>query len=319
MYKLSRFAGVFGCVAALGLSACAGSSGVAPATGSMVQPQARGMLTFGPGWIQKDGVLYHVPHYMATRSAARGQVSPAIVLSYGGGVVQVTPTVFLVTWGYSHYGDRQNVKALLQSYFGSMGGSGHNNTYTQYYQIVNGQTTYIANPSNQYGGTWDDETNAVPRHPTDSQIAAEALRAVAHFGYNANASYVVATPHGRSTSGFGTQWCAYHSATTTGGKLVSYTDLPYMPDAGGNCGSGIISPPSDESSADEGVTIVGGHEQGESVTDPNPPSGWYNYSYGEIGDICAWQNIQNDPFGSKSYTMQPMFSNATQSCVHSYP
>ncbi len=38
----------------------------------------------------------------------------------------------------------------------------------------------------------------------------------------------------------------------------------------------------------------------------------------EIGDICAWQNIQNDPFGSKSYTMQPMFSNATQSCVHSY-
>ena len=319
MYKLSRFAGVFGCVAALGLSACAGSSGVAPATGSMVQPQARGMLTFGPGWIQKDGVLYHVPHYMATRSAARGQVSPAIVLSYGGGVVQVTPTVFLVTWGYSHYGDRQNVKALLQSYFGSMGGSGHNNTYTQYYQIVNGQTTYITNPSNQYGGTWDDETNAVPRRPTDSQIAAEALRAVAHFGYNANASYVVATPHGRSTSGFGTQWCAYHSATTTGGKLVSYTDLPYMPDAGGNCGSGIISPPSDESSADEGVTIVGGHEQGESVTDPNPPSGWYNYSYGEIGDICAWQNIQNDPFGTKSYTMQPMFSNATQSCVHSYP
>ena len=108
MYKLSRFAGVFGCVAALGLSACAGSSGVAPATGSMVQPQARGMLTFGPGWIQKDGVLYHAPHYMATRSAARGQVSPAIVLSYGGGVVQVTPTVFLITWGYSHYGDRQN-------------------------------------------------------------------------------------------------------------------------------------------------------------------------------------------------------------------
>jgi hypothetical protein len=91
-----------------------------------------------------------------------------------------------------------------------------------------------------------------------------------------------------------------------------------MPDAGASCGSNIIPAPGDESGVDEGVTIVEGHEYGESVTDVNPPSGWYNNSYGEIGDICAWVNIQNDPFGSNSYTMQPMFSNATQSCVHSY-
>jgi serine protease len=92
-----------------------------------------------------------------------------------------------------------------------------------------------------------------------------------------------------------------------------------MPDAGGNCGASIISPPSDETGADEGVTIVEGHEYAESVTDPNPPSGWYNNQYGEIGDICAWTNIQNDPYGKKSYTAQPEFSNASQSCVHSYP
>ncbi len=55
-----------------------------------------------------------------------------------------------------------------------------------------------------------------------------------------------------------------------------------------NCGANFISPPKDESGADEGVTIVEGHEYAESVTDPNPPSGWYNNSYGEIGDICAW-------------------------------
>jgi serine protease len=255
---------------------------------------------------------------MATVRQAARRVQPDILLVYYGGPVQLAPTVCLTTWGYTRYGDKNHVSSLLQNYIGHMGGSGHNNIETQYYQISGGQTQYITNPSNQNCGTWDDETNAVPRHPTDSQIAAEALRAVSHFGYNANASYVVATPHGRSTSGFGTQWCAYHSATTTGGKLVAYTDLPYMPDAGGNCGANIISPPSDETGVDEGVTIVEAHELGETVTDPNPPSGWYNYSQGEIGDICAWQNIQNDPFGSFSYTMQPMFSNATQSCVHSY-
>jgi len=317
MYKHSRFAGIAGVVAALAVAGCAANGGVTPSAGSATQQQARGGLSFDAGWVQKDGILYHVPHYMATMEQA-SKIKPAILLSYGGGPVQVTPTVFIIFWGYTKYGDSHGVKPLLESYIGNMGGSGHNNIYTQYYEKSGGSTIFITNPSNQYGGAWEDDTDSVPKHPTDSQIAAEALRGVTHFGYNANASYVVATPHGRSTNGFKTQWCAYHSATSSGGKLVSYTNLPYMPDAGANCGSSIISPPSDETGADEGVTIVEGHEQGESVTDPNPPTGWYNNQYGEIGDICAWQNIANDPFGSFSYTMQPMFSNATQSCVHSY-
>jgi len=320
MNKLSRFAGALACVAALAIAGCAGNGGVTPSAGSVTPPQARGGLFFDAGWVQKDGIVYHVPHYMATLQAAKaaGRFKRDIVLSYGGGPVLVTPTVYLIFWGYTKYGDKYGVKSLLENYIGHMGGSSHNNIYTQYYEISNGNTVYITNPSSQYSGAWEDDTDSVPLHPTDSQVAAEALRGVTHFGYNANASYVVATPHGRSTSGFKTQWCAYHSATTSSGRLVSYTNLPYMPDAGANCGSNIITPPSDESGTDEGATIVEGHEQGESVTDPNPPSGWYNGSYGEIGDICAWQNIQNDPFGSYSFTMQPMFSNATQSCVHSY-
>jgi serine protease len=307
MRKHLRFPAALGILSAFAMAGCASNGNVTPSAPS-----------FDSAWIQKDGILYHAPHYMVTRKHARPQVQRAILLSYGGGPVQVTPTVFLIFWGYTKYGDSHSVKPLLESYIGNLGGSSHNNIYTQYYEVSGGKTIYITNPSNQYSGAWEDDSDAVPRHPTDSQIAAEALRGVKHFGYNASASYVVATPHGRSTSGFGTQWCAYHSATTSSGRLVSYTDLPYMPDAGASCGSNIISPPSDETGADEGVTIVEGHEQGESVTDPDPPSGWYNNQYGEIGDICAWQNIQNDPFGSFSYTMQPMFSNATQSCVQSY-
>jgi serine protease len=292
------------------MAACSGNGGVTPSAGG---------LGFDSRWIQKDGIVYHVPHYMATRSAIHGQVRPMGLLTYGGGPVLVTPTVFVVYWNYTRYGDSHGVKPLLQSYFGNMGGSGHNNIYVQYYEISNGNKIFITNPSNQLAGSWEDDTNPIPRHPTDAQVAAEAVRAVQHFGYNSNASYVVATAHGRSTSGFNSQWCAYHSATTYNGNLVSYTNLPYIPDAGANCGANIIGAPSDESGADEGVTIVGGHEYGESVTDPNPNTGWDNGTYGEIGDICAWTNIQNDPFGSFSYTSQPMYSNASSSCVHSYP
>ncbi|MBV9027356.1 MAG: hypothetical protein JO311_01955 [Candidatus Eremiobacteraeota bacterium] len=313
MFSHSRLAGILGCALVLALAGCAANGGVAPTVGSTTQAQSHG-VPFGTGWVQKDGIVYHVPHYMVTRSNAV-HISPALYLTYGGGPVQVTPTVYLVFWHYN-LGDSKGVQALLKSYIGNMGGSHHNSNYDQYYEVSGSSTIYITNPSNQYGGYWDDNTNSIPSHPTDAQVAAEALRAVSHFGYNANASYVIATPHGHSTSGFGSQWCAYHSATYSSGRLVSYTDLPYMPDAGANCGSNIISPPSDESGVDEGVTIVGGHEQGESVTDPNPPSGWYNSSYGEIGDICAWTNIQNDAFNSKSYTMQPMWSNSAQACVH---
>ena len=82
--------------------------------------------------------------------------------------------------------------------------------------------------------------------------------------------------------------------------------------------SNIIKPPSDENGMDEGMTIMAGHEYGETITDPYPFSGWSG-SNGEIADACQWQNIANDQFGTKSYAMQPMVSDATESCVQVYP
>jgi hypothetical protein len=316
MDKLSRLVGVVACASALAAAGCASSSGVTPTTGApmTVQQQA---ATSG-GWVHDGGVTYSVPHYMATRNASRPAVKPDALLIYGNGVVLTAPKMYLIFWGYKAAGDANKVKPLLHKYAKSIGGSGHNNIYTQYYQIVSGTKTFITNPTNQNGGTWADNTTPVPTHPTDAQVAAEAQLGVKHFGYDPNGSYVVATPHGHSSSGFGTQWCAYHGATSYSGKLVSYTNLPYMPDAGQSCGANFTTPPSDETGTDEGVTIVEGHEYGESVTDPNPPSGLYNNSFGEIGDVCAWQNILNDPFATFSWTSQPMFSNATASCVHSF-
>jgi hypothetical protein len=66
------------------------------------------------------------------------------------------------------------------------------------------------------------------------------------------------------------------------------------------------------------VTIVEGTEYGESITDPNPGSGWYSSEYGEIGNLCS--GLHNDRFGNKCYTMKAMYSNATSggSCVQTY-
>jgi hypothetical protein len=305
MYRHSRLVGILGCAATLAIVGCAANSSMAPTTGSTTAAQVGAT---------------RVAHYMGTRYAAHTVVPnySGVLFTYFNGPVLVTPKVYFIFWGYKKYGDPDSVAKLLEAYAKVEGGSAHNNDYTQYYDVVGSKKTFITNPKGQFGGAWFDNKNPVPENPTDAQVAQESLNGVTQFGYDVNASYVVATPHGHSSQGFGTQFCAYHSSVQQGANLVSYTNLPYMPDAGVACGANYMAAPKDESAVDEGVTIVEGHEYGESITDPNPGLGWYDFEYGEIGDICAWIDIANEKFGKKSYTMQPMYSNASESCVQTY-
>lgn len=257
-------------------------------------------------------------HYAPSRWAPHAPVLPAaLFVWYNDGPVLVSPKIYLIFWGFKRYGDPDKVQPLLENYTKNVGGSAHDNIYTQYYEISSGSKVYITNPHEQLGGVWSDDS-AVPKSPTDSQIAAEAIASVAHFKYDPQGLYVVATPHAHSSVGFGPQWCSYHSFTAyNASENLAYANLPYTPDAGKTCGEGIIKPPADESATDEGVTIVAGHEYGEAITDPQPYTGWRGTD-GEIGDDCAWHGMANDPFGKQSYTSQPMLSNATHSCVQKY-
>lgn len=255
------------------------------------------------------------PQYAPTRSAVGAATTD--LFSYGGGPVLLEPKAYLILWGYKRYGDPDGVAKVLRAYVSAVGGSAHDGIYTQYYEIVDGKKKYIENPKNQDGGVWDDEKHAVPSEPTDKQVAQEALRGVAKFGYDPNGSYIVATPHDHSTSGFGVQWCAYHNVTYHGSSYVSYTNLPYIPDAGANCGADFLAPPKDESRTDEGVTIIEGAMYGDSVTDPVVGTGWSNAYDKEISDPCVWLNVENDRFGKKSYATQPMYSIVNMACVQS--
>lgn len=298
MDKLPKLFIALSPVVAMAISGCATANVTAPTTGSVTAASV---------------VNGSAQRYVPTRSAAQ-LVTPLTELEYGGGPVLVRPKLYLDFWGYKTYGDPDRVAPLLTKYVGAMGGSGHNNIYTQYYEERNDKKTDIANPRMQLGSVWYDETNKVPKSPTDAQIAAEALAAHNHFGATFEDLFVVATPQGRSTAGFGTEWCAYHDAHKFNGH-VYYVNLPYMPDAGSNCGANFISPPQDESGTDEGVTIIGGYMEGDSVIDPDPNTGWWD---GGNGDDCAWVDVENDQFGKNSYTMQPMWSNAAGGCVQTY-
>lgn len=236
-------------------------------------------------------------------------------LIWGGGPVEHTPKVYLVFWGWSSSNDTTDdpdgMASYLTNFFTAMGGSSWINIDTQYYD----GSAHIGNPSGQLGGVWYDSSKP-PTNYTDSNIASEAVAAVSHFGYDADANYFVVTPHNYKTSGFGTQWCAYHSATTSGGNSVSYTDFPYVPDAGSGCGMGFVNSPGTL----DGASIVGGHEEAETQTDPNASSGWLDSSGSEIGDKCAWSSATaNVKFpNGQTFPVQPLWSNAVSGCAMSY-
>jgi serine protease len=253
------------------------------------------------------------------------------LLAYQGGAVQTAPKVFLVFWGSQwNSNDPSGESSLLQSFFNGVGGSSWANTDSQYCQGVTvgmtqcgSQGTHAGNQRGALGGVWVDSSSAAPSHPTQSQLAAEAVSAAGHFGYSANFQYVVATATGNNSSGFGTSYCAYHSSVSSSFGTVAWTNLPYITDAGASCGANFNG-----LGANAGVTIVAGHEFAESVTDPFPSSGWVDGSGSEIGDKCAWitsgQGASADiTLSTGTFAVQSLWSNAfnggTGGCVVSYP
>jgi serine protease len=260
-------------------------------------------------------------------------------VTYHGGIggvgVETAPKIYLVLWGSQWNNNDPSGEALtLQNFYNGVGGTPWNNAVTQYCQGVTSGTvtcgssgTHAANPTGILAGVWSDHNSAAPSHPRQSQLAAEAVKAAQHFGNttsasNTSAQYVIATAIHNSASGFGSQYCAYHSATKSSLGDVAYTNLPYITDAGASCGANFngLGP-------NAGITIVGGHELAETETDPFPNGGWLDSSNSEIGDKCAWissgQGASSDvTLTTGTFAVQSLWSNAFNSgaggCVLSY-
>jgi hypothetical protein len=279
----------------------------------------------------------------ANPHARPGQVQAASTVNelyYHGGAggigVETAPKIYLVLWGSQwNNNDPSGEANILQSFYQGVGSSSWLNSVTQYCQGVasgtfycNGAGTAAGNPKGILAGVWYDNASSAPSKPRQSQIAVEAVRAAQHFGNttaasNASVQYVIATSTGHSSNGFKTQYCAYHSSTSSTVGNVAYTNLPYITDAGASCGANFngLGP-------DAGITIVSGHEMAETITDQFPNGGWLDSSGAENGDKCAWiaagQGASADiVLSTGTFAVQSLWSNAFNSgsggCVLSYP
>jgi len=279
----------------------------------------------------------------ANPNARPGSVQAASTsndLFYHGGTggigVETAPKIYLVLWGSQwNNNDPSGEAAILENFYRGVGGSSWLNSVTQYCQGVatgtftcGGSGTHAGNQSNIFVAVWADNASSAPSRPTQSQIAAEAVRAAQHFGNttaasNATVQYVIATATHNNSRGFGRQYCAYHSSTSSSVGNVAYTNLPYITDAGASCGANFngLGP-------NAGVTIVGGHEMAENITDQFPSTGWLDSAGAENGDKCAWissgQGASADTSLSTGvFPVQSLWSNAfnggSGGCVLTYP
>jgi len=214
----------------------------------------------------------------------------------------------------------------VNAFLGNVGGSPWLNTVTQYCANVPAGTTdcalvagatRITNPAaaTLWGGAWTD-TTVVPATPAESDVAAAAARGAAHFGYDANAIYVVLTPSGKSAAGFG-GYCASHGQIATSKGAIAYANIPYQPDAAALCGMNVVNATNTAFGTGyfDGFSLNVGHELAEAITDPAPGSGWLDAGNKEIADKCAWIRsgqgaMANVTLGGKSFAVQSLWSNA---------
>jgi len=301
-------------------------------------------LSSSVGTASANAAVLRPIHMMKVKKACHRNCGGGSDLTYHGGTngvgVETGPDrIYLVYWGSQwNNNDPSGEAAIQQNFFNGVGGSSWNNTVTQYCEGVpsgtvycNGSGTAATNPKGVLAGVWYDNASAAPSKPTQSQLANEAIRAAAHFGNttassNTTSQYFINTATGNNASGFGTQYCAWHSSTSSSYGNIAYTNMPYITDAGTSCGANFVN--SGSAGLTDGITIVGGHEFAETETDIFPSTGWLDSSGSEIGDKCAWissgQGAAADiTLSTGTFAVQSLWSNAFNSgaggCVLSYP
>jgi len=259
-------------------------------------------------------------------------LEPNCDVTYNNGPVQHSPKVYVVFWGptwQTNAGEEASANYLLSFYQGLGTNSDNWSRITSQYGDGTGAPAFTGSV---FVASYVD-TSAPPAEVTEDDVAAEGEAAASHFGITdlADDQVVVASQSGTCFSdGFAgsscqpvaAKYCAWHAATADGSTGLSFTNLPYQLDAGGQCGEDFIN----AGGTWDGFSMVGGHEYAESVTDPQPETGWIDtadtLSGGEVADKCAWAGAGwggGDPDGditlpTGAFAVQSLWSNATGSC-----
>jgi serine protease len=326
-------------VAALGSS---GAPAAAPRSAPASRASTRKLLTYGGG-LTAGGLV--------AAGVTTGQ--PKVYLVFMGSQWGTESTNGAGQQVFS--GDPDALAPALQTLYAGIGTGGEtwSGVLTQYCDgapvgatsCTEGDTQIPYPSGGVLSGIWYDPSSSATSEetagPSGHDLATEAELAAAHFGdtdqaSNRDTQYVIVSPTGADPDGWSSPtngYCAYHDdshdPSITGGgpvtgPIVAFTNLPYVPDAGADCGAGTVNSPG----VLDGATEAASHEYAETMTDQfpeaDPPGGWSNAAGEEDGDLCAYVSsgpgaMFNLVLATGTVAVQGTWSNRADACSDGEP
>ncbi|MGZ4980558.1 MAG: hypothetical protein ACXV8U_21660 [Methylobacter sp.] len=212
-----------------------------------------------------------------------GATTTGYGISYHGGPVIGGNTHVYYIW-YGNWAGN-TATSILDTLASSIGGSPYYNINTAY--SVGGTT--ISNAVSLSGQINDNYSQGTTL--SDYRVAKVVSNAITSgkLPKDGNGVYFVLTSKDvKESSGFCTQYCGWHSASSMGGTIIKYSFVGNPEQCPNACSiqGATNSTPNNNLGADAMASIIA-HELEEAVTDPNL-NAWYDSKGAENADKCAW-------------------------------
>ncbi len=232
----------------------------------------------GKGWGELD------PSGLTEKNAAKfaGSTSNNGIFYHGGPLMLGTPKVYYI-W-YGDWSKDSTATTLLPFFAGGLSGSAYfqiNSTYSDASNIsVSGLTAFAGQASDNYSqGT--ALSDAAVQAVVQNAITAGSLPP------DPNAVYFVLTSADvNETSGFCTQYCAWHNHATINGTNIKFGFVGNPARCPTACSGQQGATPNGDLATDGMANLIA-HEFSESVTDPDLDA-WFDRRGYENADKCAW-------------------------------
>jgi hypothetical protein len=240
-----------------------------------------------------------------------------------GGPVMTGPVGLHVIW-YGDWASAPQRRAVVGDLLSAIGGSSYFAINTTYTSVGGRPVTNQLTVAEQL----DDAGSVGTKALSDDAIRKVVAGAVTsgRLASDPSGIYVVLTAANVTKTGFGTQYCGWHTHASLRGADLKFAFIG-DPSSGAMRGcAGQPAGPNADVAADAMASVIA-HELAETVTDPDL-NAWYDSTGAENADKCAWRfgtthavtggGTANVRLGAREYLLQANWRNsAGGACVTS--
>jgi len=232
----------------------------------------------GKGWGELD------PTGLTAAQAAKfARVSTNGIYYHGGPVILNTVNMYYIWYGAWNF-TNDNTNTILNTFGNYIGGTPYFNINTTYYDSNNSAVSgKVALPrfTADTGSQGSALTDAAVQNIVTRALTSGALPTDPNGVY-----FVLTSKEVTETSGFCTQYCAWHTHGAINGQDIKYGFVGNPLQCPSAC-SAQTTTPNGNLGADGMANLIA-HELAESTTDPDL-NAWFDRRGYENADKCAWK------------------------------